>query len=798
MTSSYRFDSFLLNPATRELREGAELLVLPARALDCLVYLIEHRDRAVGRDELIAAVWGRSEISDALLSHMVVKIRRSLGDTGNEQRTIRTVPRFGYRWVAGIEVVASLPVQVPTAPAVEVAAPDMVVQSAQVERKAAPPSKSRRFGWLALGSLAVIAIAVAMFARRPASLPADVTSAPPPHVAPDVEVIVAPALVLPAEVTAPDDWRWLRFGVMDLVATRLRDGALHTMPSENVVALLKQRDAAGSHDDLLHDPRLAKVAALRVLPRVRVEDNRWSVRLDAFGVQTDLNVEAQAGDPITAARDAADQLLRKLGRKLNVVGIEPSSPELDELLQRSGAAMLADQLDQARELIRAAPPQLQQQPRVEQRMAQIELRIGDYAATETRLHALLDRLSPQRDAALRARALLTLAVAYMRQNKPDSASELYEEAIALRQEQGDAEVLGVAYLGRGVVLAQKSHLDEATSELSRARIELATVGDGLGVASVDVNLGEFQRMRHRPAEALPQLKNAAREFEQLGAREGLAYALEQQAGVEREVLDFMDALATTGRFWPPESHTSNVRLRWTLVCARAEALTSLGQLDEALALVARVRTDSDPRADAVARACVEALAANISWRRGDAASAARFAGDALTQSLRDAQPTLYARTSALRVRALLRGGHSEEAAAQVRSLRAWIGADTDGWRLMYVTLADAEVAWAARRKEPALGQFAAALQRAIEFNVPEDLVVVAVPYLDALIETSQLDAARVVGGRIAPWADRDLRVASAQARLFRALGQDDAARKAEENASRLSAGNQPPSRGELP
>ena len=89
----YRFGEFLLDPATRELRERGALVALPARAFDCLAYLVEHRERAVGRDELIAAVWGRVEVSEALLSHTIVKVRRSLGDTGNEQCLIRTVPQ---------------------------------------------------------------------------------------------------------------------------------------------------------------------------------------------------------------------------------------------------------------------------------------------------------------------------------------------------------------------------------------------------------------------------------------------------------------------------------------------------------------------------------------------------------------------------------------------------------------------------------------------------------------------------------------------------------------------------------
>src|ERR1700754_4616447 len=100
----YRFGRFRVSAATRELADGAHAIELPARAFDCLVYLIEHRDRAVGRDELIAAVWGRADVSDALLGQAVLKARRAVADTGDEQNAIRTVPRFGYRWVAEVEV----------------------------------------------------------------------------------------------------------------------------------------------------------------------------------------------------------------------------------------------------------------------------------------------------------------------------------------------------------------------------------------------------------------------------------------------------------------------------------------------------------------------------------------------------------------------------------------------------------------------------------------------------------------------------------------------------------------------
>ena len=117
-------------------------------------------------------------------------------------------------------------------------------------------------------------------------------------------------------------------------------------------------------------------------------------------------------------------------------------------------------------------------------------------------------VDPKRDAALRARALITLASSYVRRDAFEKADEAYSEALALRGDAKDPEALGIAYLGHGVVLAERGKFDEANTELGRARIELESAGDPLGVAQVDVNLGDFQLMRHRPADALPILRMA--------------------------------------------------------------------------------------------------------------------------------------------------------------------------------------------------------------------------------------------------------------------------------------------------
>lgn len=772
----YRFGRFRVDAATRELRENDLLVELPARAFDALVYLIEHRDRAVGRDELIAAVWGRADVSEALLNHTILRIRRALG---SGQELIRTVPRFGYRWVGAMDDEASM---TPDAGSSAARTADNV--TALSPSNAPNPMRMRHASAVALVAIGfAILVVIAMAAFRPPSVaPAtNVADATPPSTQPAL-----PALVLPAEIEAPEDWSWLRLGVMDLVARRLRAGALHTVPSESVVALLKQRASTAEGDALLADPSLARVAALRVLPRVRLDHSTWTVRLDASGIQRELSADAEGADPIAAAREAANRLLAKLGHAPRATSSTDTSPELEELLQRSGAAMLADQLDQARALIEQAAPALRETPAVQQRMAQIELRAGEYDAVERRLLALLDRLDAKNDAALRARALITLASAYVRRGRFDKADEAYAEAIALRGDAKDPEALGIAYVGRGIVLAERGRFDDAAAELGRARIELATAGDPLGVAQVDVNLGDFQAMRHRPAAALPLLRKAAGRFAELGAREGQVYALIQVAAAERELLEPAAALATTERFWPPEAHTSNPRMQWNATRARIEALAANGRLREAQALIERIRRGSDPRRDAALRTQIEAVAARVALLRGDAPEAARLVAAALTPALRDSDRALYTRSLRLEGDALREAGDVAAAAASQQKLQAWADGSGEEWTKLQAMLGAASQAWAEDRRDAGLQTFADAMRTAERLAIPEDLADVGAAYAEALIEVGHIDEARSIAGRIAPWADRDPRAAWTEVRVFRALGRAEAERDARSVAVRLS------------
>ena len=72
-----------------------------------LICLIENRDRVVSKDELFDVIWRGRTISESTLASHVNFARRALGDTGEEQRFIRTISRKGFRFVGDVREIPS-------------------------------------------------------------------------------------------------------------------------------------------------------------------------------------------------------------------------------------------------------------------------------------------------------------------------------------------------------------------------------------------------------------------------------------------------------------------------------------------------------------------------------------------------------------------------------------------------------------------------------------------------------------------------------------------------------------------
>jgi TolB-like protein len=98
----YYFNDFTLDPDRRELRRGDTMVAVEPQVFDLIEFLIGARDRVVSRDEVFAAVWRGRIVSEATLSSRINAARIAIGDNGEEQRLIRTLPRKGLRFVGEV------------------------------------------------------------------------------------------------------------------------------------------------------------------------------------------------------------------------------------------------------------------------------------------------------------------------------------------------------------------------------------------------------------------------------------------------------------------------------------------------------------------------------------------------------------------------------------------------------------------------------------------------------------------------------------------------------------------------
>src|SRR5262249_34284672 len=95
----FAFCDHVLDVDRRELRRGSELIALEPQVFDLLVYLLQNRDRVVSKDDLWQAVWRGRIVSESTLTSRINAARKAIGDSGERQELIRTVPRKGFRFV---------------------------------------------------------------------------------------------------------------------------------------------------------------------------------------------------------------------------------------------------------------------------------------------------------------------------------------------------------------------------------------------------------------------------------------------------------------------------------------------------------------------------------------------------------------------------------------------------------------------------------------------------------------------------------------------------------------------------
>jgi TolB-like protein len=98
----FLFADHMLDTDTRELRRGDTAIAVQPQVFDLLTYLVQNRERVVSKEDLLTALWSGRTVADSTLATHINSARRAIGDSGEEQRLIRTVARKGVRFIGEV------------------------------------------------------------------------------------------------------------------------------------------------------------------------------------------------------------------------------------------------------------------------------------------------------------------------------------------------------------------------------------------------------------------------------------------------------------------------------------------------------------------------------------------------------------------------------------------------------------------------------------------------------------------------------------------------------------------------
>ncbi len=112
----FHFANHVLDTDLRELRRGGEAIAAEPQVFDLLIYLVEHRDRIVTKDDLLENIWGGRIVSESTLTSRINAARKAVGDSGRDQGLIRTIARKGLRFIGEVREVRAGPPREGAAP----------------------------------------------------------------------------------------------------------------------------------------------------------------------------------------------------------------------------------------------------------------------------------------------------------------------------------------------------------------------------------------------------------------------------------------------------------------------------------------------------------------------------------------------------------------------------------------------------------------------------------------------------------------------------------------------------------
>ena len=406
------FGPFVLDLGSRALLAGGNKLALSSRAFDILVFLVNERDRVVGKDEIMATVWRGVAVEENNLAVQISALRRVLGEHAAGQPMIATVPGQGYRFVGRVDQPDVL------APPAFIAVPGEM----HVPFQATPAADTRR-PWVLVAGGGTLVLAVALLGALYLSRPA-----PPPRLS---------LAVLPFRNLGEDSRQdYLADAISDDLTTDLSH-----LPGSVVIA----RDSSDVYKGrAVSAEEIGRALHVRYLLEgsLRAVDGMFHINAQLIDTGNGGHLWADGFDvPRDKLHDAQTAIVGHIANALNVelVAIEssrslherPSNPDALDFYLRArsihNTAQSLDQLSQAQKLFEQA---ISLQPNYVDALAELGLLLLEKSKEHDDPNDSADRAEAASDIAQALSLDAANVTALTAKGLAQSVSEQFEESEA--------------------------------------------------------------------------------------------------------------------------------------------------------------------------------------------------------------------------------------------------------------------------------------------------------------------------------------------------------------------------------
>ncbi len=604
----YRTSNCLIDSSTREIRCNGDVIEVEAKVFDLILLLLEHRQRAMPKREIIDALWPARPVTDAALSQLLRKARRALGDDGDAQRVIRTVHGHGLQWIAAIldDDITDIPAV--SDPAAETDPRDTSDTAAVMGKSTRTPQRLRMIA--AVLALATLMLVAAWAVRSPPRL-ADPTR--------PIRIAVLPVL----DHTGDDQLSWTQRGLMGLMASLLEQQAgFDVIAAGDIQSLVDGPEPAST----AHWPQLQRGlgATHAVVTELRRTGPIHQLEVRLLGASGTLRTETLHG---TAAAPVAADAVKRVQEWLtnqpatsdNTLARDIHDPFIAEVYARGISAQLQGDragakkyfdicLDHAPDL---AWPRLQ--------LAVAQGRTDESAASIDNASRVASMARARGDRRLLVHALRQIASAHYRAGDLAAAAALLDEALThVANDLANSAALHLAY---GSIEDDRARYAEARKHYGRA-LQLARDSHDLrGEADVLINLAGVENSEGNAEAASLLLRSGLDAARSAGDRDLEGVTLANLGATEHNAGRTLSAITLLTQGMSLARQRNDRHLYVLTAIQLSWALAPFGREDTARTLARNALDAGERDGNPFWQAEAHWALANLAERRGETASA---------------------------------------------------------------------------------------------------------------------------------------------------------------------------------